>query len=104
MLTHLLPCVSPTQIEADPEVWCQLIYLAGRANRPDLASVYFNACIASGCEPNQHIYNAMMAALAKICDVDQVSWRSGHMAHCLILHDIMACCYATVHGWGMAWL
>lgn len=53
------------KVEPDAEVWAQLVSLAGRANRTDLAAAYFNAAQASKSPPSSHIYNAMLAAMSR---------------------------------------
>lgn len=71
LLTRLNPS-TPLHSISRPQVWCQLITLAGRAGQPDLAHIYFRACLASGCELSTHVFNALMATLAKDSQVEQV--------------------------------
>ncbi len=70
-----------TQEPLDSEVWCMLISTAGRANRPDLAKQFYQACKARGCTV-RHVDNALMAALARHSNLTEVgrpawAWHRG---------------------------
>jgi len=72
MLSQVYAEMQRDRISPDPEVWSMYIIAAGRANRPDLAMTFFNACIASGCMPNQQIYNSLLCSQARVLDLDEV--------------------------------
>ncbi|MEW5312559.1 MAG: hypothetical protein WDW38_004186 [Sanguina aurantia] len=72
MLVPLYEGMVKRGLEADIEVWCQLITAASYAGRLELSCKFFADMKAQGIHPNLYIYNAMIAALGR-CDgtIDQ---------------------------------
>jgi hypothetical protein len=66
-------------------VWCQLITLASKAERPNLASLYFGEAKAAGCLLTLELHNAHLAAQARTADLDKVCkhmWQCQQEARC----------------------
>jgi hypothetical protein len=56
-------------------VWCQLINLASKADRPNLATLYFSEARAVGCSLTLELHNAHLAAHARTADLDKVRYK-----------------------------